>query len=115
MGALKRLNWTKLPAITGAHSGCLNCGPHPDDLPMQARIAVGFGYAALTCDGREVYSEAPGQEWEDAMTVEQAEARARRRPNHDWRITLDGPLSGRTYQRHGPKRWVLVEKNEGFA
>ena len=33
----------------------------------------------------------------------------------DWRIVLHGPLSGRTYQRHGPGRWMLVEKSEGFA
>jgi hypothetical protein len=28
---------------------------------------------------------------------------------------LHGPLSGRTYQRHGPGQWMLVERNDGFA
>lgn len=33
----------------------------------------------------------------------------------DWRIVLEGPLSGRTYQRHGAEQWALVEQNMGFA
>jgi hypothetical protein len=50
-----------------------------------------------------------------SQTLRAAEARARKAPRHDWRIVLDGPLHGETYQRQGKNRWVLVEKNEGFA
>ena len=49
------------------------------------------------------------------MAFADAEALAAQDPDHDWRIVLHGPLSGRTYQRHGPGQWMLVEKNEGFA
>ena len=45
----------------------------------------------------------------------QAEAMAAADPDHDWQIALEGPLSGRTYQRHGPNEWALVEQNQGFA
>lgn len=106
--------WKKLPALEGKHGGCLNCGPRPSVFPRNGRIAVGFGYAALTRDGTEVWSEGPNCEWDDALTGRNAERRARRDPNHDWRIVLEGPLSGRTYQRQNG-RWVLVEQNEGFA
>ena len=52
---------------------------------------------------------------DELMTCADAEMLAAKDPNHDWRIVLHGPLSGRTYQRHGPGRWMLVEKSEGFA
>lgn len=49
------------------------------------------------------------------MTGAQAEELAAADPDHDWRIMIYGPLSGRTYQRHAPGSWVMVEQNEGFA
>ena len=36
-------------------------------------------------------------------------------PDHDWRVHFHAPLSERTYQRHGPEEWVLVETGPGFA
>ena len=36
-------------------------------------------------------------------------------PDHDWRVVLDGPLRGRTFQRHDVGKWVLVSENDGFA
>jgi hypothetical protein len=108
--------WAKLPAIEGKHGGCLNCGPRPNHFPTNGIIAVGFGFAALCRDGEPVYTEPNDAESDDAyMTGAQAEAMAAGDPEHDWRIILDGPLSGRTYQRHGPNEWALVEQNMGFA
>ena len=78
-------------------------------------IAVGFGYAALHKDGAPVWSEDEAVSDNSMMTGADAEALAVQDPDHDWRIVLYGPLSGRTYQRHGPGQWMLVEKNEGFA
>lgn len=110
--------WAKLPAIEGKHDGCLNCGPRPSYFPAEGQIAVGFGYAALHRDGEPVYTE-PTVDEDTAdgayMTGAQAEAMAAADPDHDWRIVLEGPLSGRTYQRHGPNEWALVEQNLGFA
>lgn len=105
-----------LPRLeSGSHSGCLNCGPHPTDFPMDGRIAVGFGDASLLKDGVAVWSESYNLDWEECMTGQQAEDLAAKEPECDWRISIQGPLSGRTYQRHGPGLWVLVAANRGFA
>lgn len=107
--------WLK-PAIEGTYGGCLNCGPRPSFFPADEIIAVGFGYAALHKDGQPVWSEDEAGDNEDAyMTGEQAEALAAQDPDHDWQIVLEGPLSGRTYQRHAPGEWALIEQNQGFA
>lgn len=112
----KEKTWERLPAIEGTFGGCLNCGPRPSQFPMDGIIAVGFGYAGLERDGKPVWSE-PQKDYddEDLLTGAQAEAIAANDPDHDWRIVLEGPLSGRTYQRHGPNNWALVEQNQGFA
>ena len=107
--------WEKLPAIEGKHGGCLNCGPRPSYFPADGIIAVGFGYAGLTRDGHEVWGETEATEEADYMTGAKAEEMAAADPDHDWRIVLEGPLSGRTYQRHGAEQWALVEQNMGFA
>lgn len=107
--------WTKQPAIEGKMGGCLNCGVRPSFFPADGVIAVGFGYAALHRDGDVVWAESPETEEDDLMTGARAEALAAADPDHDWQIVLHGPLSGRTYQRHGPNEWALIEQNQGFA
>ena len=107
--------WIKLPPIATHYGGCLNCGPRPALFPPDGVIAVGFGYAALHKDGEPVWSEPNGVTDDELMTGADAEALAAQDPDHDWRIVLHGPLSGRAYQRHGPGQWMLVEKDEGFA
>lgn len=107
--------WQEQPPITGSHSGCLNCGPHPDVFPPDGVIAVGFGMAALTKDGHHVWSESPEHDFIECMTGEFAEWLASYDPDHDWRIVLVAPLSERTYQRHRDGQWYLIEKGRGFA
>lgn len=109
--------WTRLPPLTateaGYRSGCLNCGPQPVMISLDAYIAVGFGYAGVTKDGAEVYSESDVDE--DPWTVADAERAAAKDPDHDWRIIFHGPLSEAEYQRHEANNWVLVRKGMGFA
>lgn len=83
-------------------------------LPLERHIAVGFGYAALERDGVPVWSE---DECDDGspITVAQAESMAALDPEHDWRISFQGPLQGAVFQRQGRGQWYLIEKNEGFA
>jgi len=108
--------WEKKPAIEGKHGGCLNCGPRPSFFPADGLIAVGFGYAALHKDGKPVYQEPTGDyNDDDLMTGAQAEQVASLHPDADWRIVMHGPLSGRTYQRHAPGQWALIEQDQGFA
>jgi hypothetical protein len=119
-----------LPPITQEERkphGCLICENHgaiPITFPADGVIAVGFGFAACTKDGQPVLEEpqlrydADGEPIEEELeypTGADAEKLAAADPNHDWRIQLEGPLSGRTYQRQGDGNWVLVTQNEGFA
>lgn len=83
---------------------------------MDLGIAVGFGSADVTRDGELVLDgERIVNEGEGWPTFADAEALAVIDPDHDWRVTLFGPLHGEVYQRHGPEEWVLVESNRGFA
>ena len=105
--------------IKGGHGGCLNCGEQTELLHMDNIIAVGFGYAALTRGGEEVYNEIDGESdangYGNNMTVLQAEELALKEPDSDWRIHLVAPLSERHYQRQDVGKWVLYEKGMGFA
>lgn len=114
MSATKRTP-KKLPAVEGGPNPCLSCPPIRDTLKMYRRIAVGFGYAAVEQDGKTVWAEGGESEFADCWTVQKAENLARKSPKSDWRIVLDGPLHGETYQRQGRNLWVLVSRNQGFA
>lgn len=110
---------------------CEAAGAMPITFPADGPIAVGFGFAACTKDGQVVLEEPQDNTVYDddgnPLPEEQqppepeyptgadAEALAAADPDHDWRIQLEGPLSGRTYQRQGESQWVLVEQSEGFA
>ena len=106
------MKWKKLKPIKGGHGGCGNCGFIYNIAPMEMIIAVGFGYAAVEKNGVAIYDE---NTCENTWNVQIAEDEARKDPDNDWRIIMDGPLSGRTYQRHDNGTWVLVRKNRGFA
>ena len=105
------MSWEKLPPVDGGPNPCLNCPPIRNILGMDRMIAVGFGYAGCTKDGVEVL----GEDLDNLHEVAEAEALAVADPDHDWRIVLDGPMHGETYQRQSAGKWVLVDKNEGFA
>lgn len=116
------MSFTKLSPIKGtiACATC-GCGSH-DTFGMEDIVAVGFGSAMVTKDDEIVFDEraelhAAKREGRDAMLWEgkDCEAAAEKDPDHDWRIHLVAPLYEATYQRQGPKHWVLVAKGEGFA
>lgn len=103
-----------LPAIKGGPAGCLNCGYAHATLPLSAYIAVGFGDAHVSKNGKIVWREEPSaKRWPRVRRFELMARRAHRR--QDWRIVMDGPLHGETWQRQGKNHWVLVERNQGFA
>lgn len=109
----RRKTWLKPLKRCNPH--CLNCGDTHTVLPGDFRIAVGFGAAQLTCNGKVVWEESPRMSWHDLLTVREAEIMANARDRMDWRIVLFGPLRGRTYQRQGEGNWVLIAQNNGFA
>ena len=67
----------------------------------------------LTKDGEVIWQE--NARTEEYMTGAEAEALAAADPDHDWRISLMGPLREREYQRHEDGAWVLVKTGDGFA
>lgn len=83
-------------------------------LPLDAQLAVGAGYAALTRDGVPVY-EAECFALEDVWTVRDAERVAAREPGRDWRIHLVALRDERHYRRSGDSRWVLYERGYGLS
>ncbi len=84
-------------------------------LSMEARICVGFGSALLLRNGQPVWMENLDDEYEECLTVKQAESMAALYPEDDWRIHLVGPLSEGYWQRQGKGQWILYEQGKGFA
>ena len=82
---------------------------------MDGWIAVGFGSAGVTKDGKEVYSEPLDGDETNIWTGAEAEQVAASDPDHDWRIHKYAPLYEAVYQRHGDGQWVLIQQGEGFA
>jgi hypothetical protein len=87
-------------------------------------IAVGFGEAVVTRDGRVVLD---GERFfanmrrgltdrEGWARVRHAEKLARRYPRRaTWRITINAPLWSATWERKRPGKWICVEAGKGFA
>ena len=105
------MSWVRLEPIKPKMIGCLNCGELIQEVPLDMEISVGFGCATVKKDGKIVYSEDENNLW----TVGDAEKIAAKDPEHDWRIDLPGALRGRTFQRHGDRKWVLVREYDGFS
>jgi hypothetical protein len=77
---------------------------------MSAVLAVGFGQVMVTKDDEVVWSGDDEHVW-----LRRFERRAAADPKHDWRVCFNAPLSDATYQRHGEREWVLIERGMGFA
>lgn len=108
--------WEKKPALeTSGGSACLCCGTPTTAFEMDSWIAVGFGGAGVTKDGKEVWSENQSEDDAEVWTGAQAEEVAAADPDHDWRIYLYAPLYEAVYQRHAEGQWVLIERGMGFA
>ena len=105
------MTWTREKPIHGKIRGCFH-NPVYDEAPPYMLIAVGFGEAKVTKDGETVYKQPTedGEIWD----VAEAEKLASADPDHDWRIVLNAPLYGRTFQRQDG-HWLLIEENRGFA
>ena len=116
IGRRKMSDWEKLPPYEGrVHQGCLICPIPPRKAKMNKRVAVGFGFAGITKDEEVIYSEPHDASWEELPTLMKFENMARKDPDHDWRLILDGPLHGEEYQRQGRNLWIMVSSNMGFA
>lgn len=109
------MGYKKETPIKGGYGGCGNCGYIYDVAPEDMIIAVGFGVATVTKNGKTIYDEHSIKDENDLWTVKEAETEALKDEDNDWRIHLVAPLSERHYQRQGKNKWVLYEKGLGFA
>lgn len=125
------MSFVKVEPYQGViHQGCLNCPPIQKLASLNMLIAVGFGMAQVTCDDELVFNEGYDQHhysaelgdllWqlnraEGLPILGDIEELARNEPDHNWIVALVGPLRERTYQRHGPGQWVLIDSGKGFA
>ena len=83
-------------------------------LPLEAKITVGIGFAALTRGGRVIYEE-DDHAGTRPMTVAEAEKLAQRAPEHEWCIHLVGPGEERHYKRVGEAQWKLYRWGAGLS
>lgn len=107
------MTWTREKPIETNHIGCLNCGGSDVVLSMNTIIAAGFGYAYLTKNGEEVFNSS-SLEYENCMSVNDAELLATEDPDNDWRIGFVLPLREAYYQRQDGV-WILYKEGSGFA
>lgn len=110
------MKWEKQTPIDNPYKGCW-CSTADKVLHFGRgiRIAVGFGFAALTKNSEVIWQEDSSKEYDECMLYDEAEAMAAADPDNDWRIHLEAPLSENHYQRQGEKCWVLYKTGEGFA
>lgn len=52
---------------------------------------------------------------DELVTLSDIEDAVAEDPEHDWRLTVEGPLGGVVYQRQGCAQWVAVKRLVGFA
>lgn len=111
------MSWQKMePLVEGIHQGCLCCGGTHKIAPPDMCLAMGFGEATVTRNGKEVYSETSFERaGKDLWYLRDAEKVAAADPDNDWRIALIGPLREAYYQRQGENHWVLYKSGAGFA
>lgn len=76
----------------------------------------GFGMVTVTRDGEEPdwWRALSPAEIEDVNLAE-IEQHAAADPDHEWMLTVEGPLWGLVAQRRAPGAWVITDALEGFA
>jgi len=107
-------------------SDCICGGTPKRNFNLCSYICVGFGVAQVTKDGVPVYDEMEcerawrtkhphSKKWPPFWTGARAEREARKDPDHEWIITIYGPLSGAKWKRVSKNTWEIIESNMGFV
>ena len=106
--------WRKLkPLGHPGWSGCYNCAPEPEVMPLDAELHDRiYGWVTVKRGKDIVWSDDSNDPASHPLS--EFEAKAAADPEHDWRLVLWGPLSGQEYQRQDGA-WVLVKTDQGFA
>lgn len=95
--------------------GTCPCCPQTEDiLPMDTVLYQGFGGYHVEKDSKTFYWGDSNLEWEEYKTLADIEKEAKKSPRSEWRVILNNPLRGATWERKKDS-WVLIETNIGFA
>lgn len=81
---------------------------------MDTVLYRGFGGYHVEKDGEIYYWADSDLDWGNFKTLAQIERQAKRCPRSKWRVILNNPLRGATWERRRGA-WILVETNLGFA
>ena len=95
--------------------GCPSCPGNEDILTMDAVLYMGFGGYRVMKGAKLFYMGDSDLEWEKYKTLKDIEKSAKKEPNAKWKVILDNPLRGATWQRNKNGEWILKETNLGFA
>ena len=84
-------------------------------LDSMPNLSKGYAQNCYELFRKVVNSGKEIKDFNKSKTLLMIEKQARLEPEEDWRAIFDSGLRGAVYQRHGLNKWVLVEKNKGFA
>ena len=91
------MKWKKEKPIKGGFGGCLHCGYRYDIAPKEMLIAVGFGVATVTKNGKEIYNENSIKNESDLWTLKEAEEEALKDEDkttlNEWTLTVKVPIN----------------------
>ena len=99
---------------TGRLGGCPTCPSTLDILEMDTVLYQGFGGYHVEKDGVIFYHPDSDLKWEDYKTLADIEKIAKTTTKSKWKVILNNPLRGATWERYGGK-WRIIEHNNGFA
>jgi hypothetical protein len=108
-------NWKKEKPYAGkTHLADPISPPIEQIASLNMMIAVGLGVAQVLKDGEVIY-DIDARDWEGYPKLRVFEDMALQDPDHDWRCVMWAPLQGQEYQRQDVGKWVLIDRNTGFA
>jgi hypothetical protein len=106
------VSFTKLPPLE-SFQHCNVCPPKPQTMPLEAPVHPGFGDVTVQAEDEPAWEQQHPDEDATLRSVE--DYVLERGEEHDWRLTIYGPMYEAEYQRQGKGEWVLVRRGEGFA
>jgi hypothetical protein len=105
--------------IENVHRGGCPCCPRTEDtLQPETVLYNGFGGYHVERNGEIFYCGGVNENWTEYKTLWQIEEEIQKIENGDsdvWKVILNNPLRGATWERKEKDIWVLTETNLGFA
>ena len=95
--------------------GCPACAGSEDVLTMDTVLYNGFGGYQVECDEKLFYMGDPNASFDSFKTLGEIERTAIKNPEKKWKVILNNPLRGATWERQKDVHWSLTETNRGFA